>query len=232
MHEAAEPEEASIVLVPGLGLDAEAWQPTIRGLLGRGVDAARIAVTLLPGYGQRLTTSEPASPEDLARRLLTISVLPGERHVLVGHSSSCQVVAHAAALAPDRVAALVLVGPTTDPRAATWPRLARRWLANAAHETPRQVPSLARQYHRTGLRAMIRVMDASQSDRIDRTLERVRCPVTVVRGVEDRIVPEDWCRGLAPTVTLPSGAHMVPITDGDLVAREIVSAPRRAEGGG
>jgi len=119
------------------------------------------------------------------------------------------------------VVGLVLVGPTTDPRAATWPRLAWRWLATAAHETPRQVPSLVRQYRRTGLRHMLRVMDAARHDRIDHTLGRVRCPVQVIRGRHDRIAPEDWCLGLAPSVTLARGGHMVPITDGDLVAGEV-----------
>jgi pimeloyl-ACP methyl ester carboxylesterase len=70
---------------------------------------------------------------------------------------------------------------------------------------------------------MVRIMDAARRDRIDRTLEAVTCPVRIVRGPHDRIVPEDWCRGLASTVTLPRGAHMVPITDHDLLADEVLS---------
>jgi pimeloyl-ACP methyl ester carboxylesterase len=68
---------------------------------------------------------------------------------------------------------------------------------------------------------MLRVMDAARRERIDRTLEDVRCPVQVLRGMHDRIAPEDWCRSLAPSVTLPRGGHMVPLTDGDLVAQEV-----------
>lgn len=50
--------------------------------------------------------------------------------------------AHAAALAPDRAAALVLAGPTTDPRSAGWARLVGRWSVTAALEPAWQVPSL------------------------------------------------------------------------------------------
>jgi pimeloyl-ACP methyl ester carboxylesterase len=209
-------------MVPGLGLGAEAWMPTIRALMGYGVGVSRTSVALLPGYGEPLRAGDPVDPLGSARRLMETSRLPGRKHVLLGHSSSCQVVAHAAVLASSRVAGLVLVGPTTDPRAATWPFLIRRWLATAVHETPRQVPLLVRQYRRTGLRHMLRVMDAARRDRIDQTLEDVRCPVRVLRGAHDRIAPEGWCKALAPSVTLARGGHMIPLTDPEWVAREVL----------
>jgi pimeloyl-ACP methyl ester carboxylesterase len=218
--------EPNFLMVPGLGLGAEAWAPTIRGLERQGVDATRMTVSLLPGYGEPLRSGDPMDPRGAARRLLATSRSSGADLVLLGHSSSCQVVAHAAAMAPDRVVGLVLVGPTTDPRAATWPRLLRRWVATARHETPQQVPSLVRQYRRTGLRNMLRVMDETRRDSIDRNLAVVRCPVRVLRGRYDRIAPDDWCETLGHSVTLPRGGHMVPFTDGDLVAREVRSFAR------
>ncbi|WP_345893734.1 alpha/beta fold hydrolase [Nocardioides sp. TF02-7] len=179
-------------------------------------------VAALPGYGR------PAAGQDLRPRALAERVLAcsgdAARVVLAGHSASCQVVAHAAALAPGRVRGLVLVGPTTDPRAASWPRLAGRWLRTAAHETPRQAPALARQYHRTTLRTMARAMDAARHDRIDRTLTGVDGRLLVVRGRHDRICRADWGGSLVDPaaggrlVTLPAGGHMVPHTHGGLVA--------------
>jgi pimeloyl-ACP methyl ester carboxylesterase len=53
------------------------------------------------------------------------------RAVLLGHSASCQIVVQAAVRDPHRVTALVLVGPTTDPRARSWLGLAGRWLRTA-----------------------------------------------------------------------------------------------------
>jgi pimeloyl-ACP methyl ester carboxylesterase len=202
---------SDLALVPGLGLDAAAWEPTTRCLAG-----ARCEVTLLPGYGERAGAGADLRPATLAETLLTR--LPEGRFVLAGHSASCQVVAHAARLAPDRVTGLFLVGPTTDPRAQGWPRLVRRWLATARHERPGQVPSLVRQYHRTTLAVMARAMDSARKDRIDETLAQVRCPVRVVRGRHDRICPPDWAQALGATDTLAAGGHMVPLTHGDLVA--------------
>jgi pimeloyl-ACP methyl ester carboxylesterase len=149
--------------------------------------------------------------------------------VLVGHSASCPIVVEAAVRAPDRVAALVLVGPTTDPRAATWPGLVRRWLRTAVHERPGQVPLLVRAYARTGLGSMERGMDAARRHRLDHVLAAVRCPVLVVRGPHDALCPADWAATLAAATprgrveTLPAGAHMVPITHADALAARIAS---------
>jgi pimeloyl-ACP methyl ester carboxylesterase len=121
----------------------------------------------------------------------------------------------------------MLIGPTTDPRAAHWPALAVRWLRTAVWERPGQVPVLARDYRQTGFLDMGRVMDVARRHRIDRALATVSCPVLVVRGHHDRIAPADWVATLAKlapqgrAVTLPAGAHMVPITHPDALAARI-----------
>ena len=182
---------------------------------------------LLPGYGVPTGRAGPRRPVELAAALC--ERLDGPT-TLLGHSSSCQVVAHAARTCPDLVRRLVLVGPTTDPRARTWRALAARWLRTAGHEDPRQVPRLVQQYRRTGLRSMLATMDAARDDDIAITLTQVRCPVVVVRGVHDRIAPSDWVRTLAASaadgvvVELPRGAHMVPLTHPRLVAERLAPA--------
>ncbi len=208
-------------MVPGLGLGPEDWQPTIGALVRAGVGRDRLTVATLSGYGEPVRVDDPVDPRGAAGRLVEAWIRPGRRVGLLGHSSSCQVVAHAASLLPEQVVGLVLVGPTTDPRAATWPRLARRLLATAVRETPRQVPSLTRQYRRTGLRNMLRVMGVTRHDSLAATLTKLRCPVRVLRGTHDRIAPADWCASLAPSLTVAGGAHMVPMTHGELVAHEI-----------
>jgi pimeloyl-ACP methyl ester carboxylesterase len=79
------------------------------------------------------------------------------------------------------------------------------------------------QYSRTGLGSMRRGMDAARHHRLDHALAGTTCPVLVLRGPADRICPQDWAErlGSGPArtcVTLGSGAHMVPLTHGDLVA--------------
>lgn len=202
-----------LVLVPGLGLA----EPVYAGLVAA-LPALDVHVVTLPGYGQRAPRGTPLSPPALAARVLAETTRLGlPRFALLGHSSSSQVVAEVAAADPGRVTALVLVGPTTDPRARTWPRLVARWLSTAAHERPGQVPLLLHVYARTGLVSMARAMDASRRHDVRPTVARAPVALLLTRGYADRIAPEDWVRALARppdarSVTLPVGAHMVPVT--------------------
>lgn len=199
-------------VVPGLGLDARSWAPTLRHL------SCAAEVTLLPGYGLRAGPDAELSPAALAASVIGRAAA-GSRGVLVGHSSGCQVAARVACAAPALVSGLVLVGPTTDPRAQGWRQLAQRWLRTAAHEDPRQLPVLLRQYADTGLQVMARAMAAARLDPIQDVLAAVECPVLVVRGAHDRICPEDWAASLGRCETLTGGGHMVPWTHGRAVAR-------------
>jgi pimeloyl-ACP methyl ester carboxylesterase len=185
-------------------------------------------VVLLPGFGLPARGDDPRSPADLAQLLRArLDGLGHEKAILLGHSASCQIVVHAAAQVPDRVEALVLIGPTTDPRARTWPRLMSRWLRTAVWEQPRQIPLLLRDYRRTGLPAMARGMNAARTDRVDRVLPAVDAPVLVLRGPHDHISPRRWTLDLATAAphgqaeTLRAGAHMVPFTHPDALAEHI-----------
>lgn len=221
----------AIRLVPGLGLDEEAWRPTTESLPPTWQHD--IDVALLPGYGERAPKHSDLRPEALAEDLLERWCPPGLPVVLAGHSASCPIVAAAARRRPDMVAGLVLVGPTTDPQARSWRALARRWLATASHEEMREVPTLLRQYSRTGLWTMARAMDAGRHIDLYAVLAESRCPVLALSGRHDHICPSQWLVEMAETshhadgkrlwrsVTLPVGAHMVPLTHGREVAREI-----------
>jgi pimeloyl-ACP methyl ester carboxylesterase len=198
-----------LVLVPGLGLDGR----SSAGLRQR----VAAEVVLLPGMG----LAERVPPVDaLAERLL--AGLGEGPVVLVGHSQSCQVVV-AAAMDP-RVVALVLLGPTTDPRLRSVAGLARQWLRTAVHEPVSAVPLILAQWWSTGPRAMAALWRAASPDRIDRRLGDLRVPVTVVRGTRDRLCPHDWSAHLAAAaprghlVEIPGAAHMTPLTHPDEVA--------------
>jgi pimeloyl-ACP methyl ester carboxylesterase len=198
------------VLVPGLGLDGRSS--------ARLRERVRASVVLLPGMG--LPRPVP-SLDALADRLL--AALGEGPVVLVGHSQSCQVVAAAAAGDP-RVVAVVLLGPTTDPRLRSAAGLAGRWLSTAAGESWWQVPLVVRQWSATGPRAMVELWRAAAPDPIDRRLRKVTVPVTVVRGTRDRLCPHDWAARLAAAapqgrlVELPRAAHLTPQTHPEAVA--------------
>jgi pimeloyl-ACP methyl ester carboxylesterase len=198
-----------VVLVPGLGLDERSS--------ARMRERLPATVVLLPGMG--LAEAVP-SLDELAARLT--GALGDGPVVLVGHSQSCQVVV--AAAGDSRVAAVVLLGPTTDPRLRSVLGLARQWLRTAAAEPLRQVPLVVAQWWRTGPRAMAALWRNTAPDRTDRRVRDVRVPVVVVRGTRDRLCPHDWAARLAAAapqgrlVELPGAAHMTVQTRPDEVA--------------
>jgi pimeloyl-ACP methyl ester carboxylesterase len=214
-----------VVAVPGLGLSAEIPQRLFRALATAGPTAA----VELPGFGLPAPRGLAIGMAAQVDRLLDVlrGRGPGDPVVLLGHSASCQLVAEVAAREPERVAGLVLVGPTTDPRGWTWPGLAARWVRTAAHERPGQIPRLLRDYRTTGPVAMMRTLDAFRRCRIEDSLGSVRCPVLVLRGLHDRIAPADWTAALArlppdgSAVTVAAGGHMVLSTHPGLVAAEV-----------
>ena len=218
------PPPLALLALPGLGLGPESWRPTLEHLTGGGTAYVRVS----PGYGEPARDDQDLSPRVLAAGILARMPADVPRFLVLGHSAGSQVAAHVAALDPARVAGLVLVGPSTDVRAATWPRLVKRWLPTSWREPKRQVPVLARQYLRSTIPAMVSAMEAARQDPILETLRPVTAPVLVIRGPHDHISPADWAVAVAAAggpgsraVTLSAGAHMVPYTHGRLVASAV-----------
>lgn len=136
-----------------------------------------------------------------------------------------------------RVRGLVLVGPTTDPTAASWPRILVQWLRTAPHESLWEAPVLTRQYRRTGAASLLRGMDRLRRHRTDTALAALELPVVIVRGEHDHIASAPWCDELAArsggsVTTAPGAGHMVPLTHPHLVgdAVEQVLRPRMPSG--
>ncbi|TWH73721.1 pimeloyl-ACP methyl ester carboxylesterase [Modestobacter roseus] len=208
-----------VVWVPGLGLDRRS-SARVRGRIGG-------AVVHLPGLGRRETV--PPAPV-LAARLA--AELPAGRVVLVGHSQSCGVVAALAEHDP-RVAGVLLLGPTPDPRTRRLRVLAGRWARTAVHEPWWQVPLLLAQWATTGPVRMSALWRRTSGERLDGRLRRVRVPVVVLRGSHDALCPHDWARQLAAAaphgrlVELPGAAHMTPQTHPDEVAAVVADLVRQ-----
>jgi len=205
----AAPEPPIAVFVPGLGLDARSWGAVRRLLRGQSTGE------LLPSMGYRAARRPDLRVERQVERLLT-AMPHGKRSILVGHSASCPVIVEAATRSSD-VVGLVLVGPVTDPRAQSWPRMLGQWPRVARHERLQEARVLLPQYRRTGAVSMLRGMNAVRRFRTDEALRLRRLPVEIIRGEQDRIAPADWCSRLRSAsggrlVTVVGAGHMVPLT--------------------
>lgn len=230
MNHPARVPDPLIVLVPGLGLDERAWALVRQRLAGR------VHTVRLPSLGRRSPRGMDLRVERQAERLLSEPIVQGaDSVVLVGHSASCPVVVEAALRSQNGVG-LVLIGPVTDPRALTWPRMLGQWLRTAPHEPLREVPVLLPQYRHTGAATMVRGMDAMRWYRTDQALTRLDLPVVVIRGARDRIAPQDWSARLSAIgrgrlQVVGGAAHMLPLTHPDAVVaavREVASAASTA----
>jgi pimeloyl-ACP methyl ester carboxylesterase len=183
-----------VVLVHGWGVGGRYLVPTaVRLAAGRPV-----YVPDLPGHGASSTPPAPLDVPALADVLVAWMDAAGlAAAVLLGNSLGCQIATAAAVRHPERVRALVLVGPTVDPAARSMARQALRFAACVPFERPALALLVAADYARMGVPRLRRELRHVLADRIEERLPRVAAPTLVVRGAHDALVPARWAREVA-----------------------------------
>ena len=143
--------------------------------------------------------------------------LLGAQAVVFANSMGCQVAVELALRARERVAALVLVGPTPDPAAPTL----RRQFARLALDSTREPAALnwvvASDYLRRGPRNTLRSAREMLQHRIGERAPLVDVAALVVRGERDPIVSQPWANELARRLhgeiaVIPGAAHAAHFT--------------------
>lgn len=228
---AAPASATPIVLVHGFVISGRYMRPTLRRL----ARAAPCWAPDLPGHGRSSTPPAALDVEGYARALLdwmTAAGLP--RALLVGNSLGCQIIARAAALAPERVAGLVLVGPTVDPRARTVREQLWRLVKDAFRERASLWLLEALDLLRVGPFRVVDMIRVTLADRIEEVLPVLRAlgvRVLVVRGEHDPLVPEGWARRVAAEsggalAVVPDGAHGVNYDEPEALAAVVLEFAR------
>lgn len=186
----------SFVLIHGIGMGRTVFADLIEQLAPHGT----VVAVDLPGYGEapephRVLTMERTA--DLLAAYLRARVRTPV--VAVGHSMGAQVVLELAVRHPETVDRLVLLGPSTDPRARSIPGQLWRLLRDIAVESPKVIAIGAREYLRAGprLRQKTRAMLVHRPERI---LAAVRRPTLIIRGENDVVAPRDWCTAIAAAI--------------------------------
>jgi pimeloyl-ACP methyl ester carboxylesterase len=223
-------ERPPYVLVHGLGM-THRYLDRLRAELAS--DAVVHSIDL-PGYGSDPRPALQLGVEDHAA--LIVGALAGlgvPRCILVGHSMGVQFVTEVALQAPALAARLVLIGPVVD-------RMRRTVLQQAlslGHDTLRESPSanllVAGDYLRTGVRWYLRQLSPMMRYPLELGVQRVECPVLVIRGGRDPVAPRRWGLELAERardgilVEIPGQPHVVQHSAPDRVAAEITAFSRR-----
>jgi 2-hydroxy-6-oxonona-2,4-dienedioate hydrolase len=162
----------------------------------------------LPGFGRSKGPSEILPIPKLASALSCWMTKVGiERCHLVANSLGCEIAAHVAVRTPERVASLVLIGPTLDPRAFAIPTQTLRLLQDAVREPFRLWMNWIFDFFRAGVRRAVGTTREMFKDHIEHQLPLVHARTLLVRGGDDPTVPQRAAEEM--TDLLPQGELMV-----------------------
>ena len=212
LHARVGGEEADakpVVLVHGLGVSSRYMVPIAAELAK---EFAVYAVDL-PGHGPSDKPARTLDVPGLAAALAQwMDAARLRRAALLGNSMGCQIAAELAVRHPERVARLVLVGPTVDPQARSAMRQFARLLASTPAERPSIVAVALLDYARMRF-ASFRELRHMLEHRIEDVLPRITVPALIVRGSRDHIVPLAWAEQAARLIpdarlaTVEGGGH-------------------------
>ncbi len=185
----------------------------------------RVLLPDMPGFGDSRGPARLRSVEEFAAALGALLRDEVDGPVdLIGNSFGTQIALALAETEPDAVRRLVLIGPTMDRTARTYPHLLGRWLLTAPIEPPSLAVSLARSYLKCGIRTPALAFRASIRDQPERRIATIPHPVLLIRGMRDRIAPRRWleelqdCAAHAEIVEVPDTAHTVDYAAPERVA--------------
>jgi 2-hydroxy-6-oxonona-2,4-dienedioate hydrolase len=173
----------------------------------------QVYVPDLPGSGR---SDRPKVLPDLAglARFLDIWMqeIGLDRATILGASFGSQIATEFAVRYPDRVARIVMVGPTMDPEART--PLIWRWLINASREPPLS-KGMLKDYLDVSPRWVFHLAKQALQDRIEDKLPSIHTPTLVVQGSQDALSPPEWTEqvvSLLPNArleTIPEASHSI-----------------------
>nr|WP_275588395.1 alpha/beta hydrolase [Microlunatus panaciterrae] len=193
--------------MPGLGLPGylAPWARVIS-------EWTRATVLDLPGwrFGRRPSCS-PTLQHIAIACARWLEVTDRSDVILLGHSTGAQAVLRAALLVPQRIAAVVLAGPTFAPGVRTMPALLRTSVSTFSREVAAEFPAIAPSVLASGMFPLARFIRSAMPDRPEELVPQLASPVMIMTGEHDGLAPPGWAAELARLVSAPltilPGAH-------------------------
>ncbi|KQQ19017.1 hypothetical protein ASF48_16925 [Rathayibacter sp. Leaf299] len=214
----------TFVLLHGIGMSHRTFSRLVAPLRRHG----RVVAVDLAGFGANRSPRRRVGIADHARFVARVLEDRGvTRAIAVGHSMGTQVAVELAALVPDVVEGVVLIGPVVDPQR---PGAVRQGLALARDclGEPIGVDALVFvDYLRGGIGWYLRQLPEMLHHPIVERAAVLAQPVLIVRGYDDPIGTRDWCTRLADAcsdarvIELGRSRHVVPRTEPEELAREL-----------
>lgn len=243
----------AVVLVHGFGGDADNWLFNIGAL----AEDSTVYALDLPGHGQSTKALADASIGGLTATLAAfMDALGIEKADLVGHSMGGAVILRLAVEAPERVRSLSLIcsaglGSEIDAgyiegfvRAGSRKELKpvlERLFVEPGLVGRQMIDELLKYKRLDGVQEALTALsgnlfaDGRQSTVLRDALAGLSCPVLVVWGAQDRVIPMQHGQGLPATVrseTIEGAGHMVQMERStqvnDLIGRHLAGTSRGA----
>jgi pimeloyl-ACP methyl ester carboxylesterase len=221
----------AVVLVHGIGVSHRYLQRLHREL-AESVDTYSID---LPGFGSTPRPEHALTVADQASYILgAMEQLGVLEFTLVGHSMGVQFGIEAAIQQPGRIPHLVLMGPVVDAERNTVTQQALALGRDCLFfESPSSNVLVFTDYLRCGPSWYLKNLRVMMEYATEQRLAAVEAPVLVVRGGNDPVAPEGWCRRLverAPRgrfVEIPGSGHVVQHNRSAEVAEAILAFTRQ-----
>lgn len=206
VHARADGGATPILLVHGIGCSSRAFRPTLDHLAEQGAPRRAFAPDM-PGYGSSAGPRAAMDMEALAAwQLRFLDTLAIRRAHVIGNSMGCQVAMAMARQAPERVASLVLTGPTTGDQYQPLWRYMIGLISDSLFESWAYNFSLTQTFLQMGMLRYIATMRHLLRDHPIARASEVVCPTLIVRGNRDLIIRKDVALRLA--AALPRGEYV------------------------
>lgn len=244
---------APLVLIHGVGMNAEVWYPQIEALSAR----FRVIAVDMPGHGESDAFSRPVSlPDYVAWLAEFLDQRPEARFAVAGHSMGALIAAGLAIDYPERVShAIVMSGVYRRSDAARQAVLRRaqelaagsadldsplaRWFGDDEREAAlrERVGRWLQQVNLQGYADAYQAFASGDEVYADRW-DEMACPVLVLTGELDANSNPQMARAMAAAapqgqaIVVANARHMVSLTDAERVSQEMMTfltAPAAAE---